>query len=95
MAMREYNTYDMYGLLQGLLEALGKHANAIPLQVRAGLAKSFVEALPEDPADVHFEEVRIKAPTQREQFKQLAAQRKPTTPTAPPKLSPLGEFIAH
>lgn len=93
MAMREYNTYDMYGLLQGLLDVLGKHANAIPLQARAELAKSLIEALPEDPADVHFEVApRV---TQHERFKQQAALREPTAPTVLPPLSPLGELIAH
>jgi hypothetical protein len=93
MAMRDYNTYDKYGLLQGLLDALSKHASAIPLQARVELAKSVIDALPEDPADVHIEVApRV---TQRERFKQLAAQRVPSTPTVLPKLSPLGEFIAH
>lgn len=91
--MRTYNKYDLYGLLQGLLDALGKHANAIPLQARAELAKSFIEALPEDPADVHVEV--IPRVTQHERFKQQAALREPTTPTVLPPLSPLGEFIAH
>jgi hypothetical protein len=79
--MREYNTYDMYGLLQGLLGALSKHASAIPLQARVELAKSVIDALPEDPADAHTEEVHIKAPTRYERFKQLAAQREPSPPT--------------
>ena len=93
--MREYNTYDKYGLLQGLLDALEKHANAIPLQVRVDIAKSVIDALPEDPEDIHIEEVHIKAPTQHERFKRQTALREPTTPTVLPKLSPLGEFIAH
>ena len=84
-----------YGLLQGLLDALGKHANAIPLQARVELAKSVIDALPEDPADVHIEEVHIKAPTRHERFKQLAAQREPSTPTVLPKLSLLGALIAE
>jgi hypothetical protein len=95
MAMREYNTYDKYGLLQGLLDALGKHTNAIPLQVRVELAESVIDALPEDPEDILIEEVHIKAPTQHERFKQQAAQREATKPTALPKLSPLGALIAH
>ena len=83
----------MHGLLQGLIDALGRHANAIPLQARAELAKSFIEALPEDPADVHFEVApRV---TQHEKFKLQAAQREPSTPTVLPKLSPLGSLIAH
>ena len=93
MAMREYNTYDMYGLLQGLLDALNKHASAIPLQARVELAKSVIDALPEDPADVHAEV--IPRVTQHERFKQQAALREPTIPTVLPPLSPLGEFIAH
>ena len=93
MAMRTYNTYDLYGLLQGLLDALGKHANAIPLQARVELAKSFIEALPEDPTGAHFEVApRV---TQHEQYKQQAAQREQTTPTVTPVLSPLGALIAH
>ena len=93
MAMREYNTYDKYGLLQGLLDALGKHTNAIPLQVRVEIAKGFIEALPEDPADVYIEVApRV---TQHEIFKQQAAQREATTPTVLPKLSQLGKMIAE
>jgi hypothetical protein len=91
MAMREYDTYDMYGLLQGLLEALGKHVSAIPLQVCVELAKSIVEALPTNPEDVHVEVApRI---TQRERYKQHANQNEPTA--TPPTLSPFGAFIAH
>ena len=93
MAVREYNTYDVYGLLQGLLDALAKHANAIPLQARVELATAFIRALPEHPKDLHAEvATRI---TQHERFKQQATMRELTTPTAPPKLSPLGEIIAH
>lgn len=85
--MREYNTYDMYGLLQGLLGALGKHANAIPLQVRADLATAFIRALPG-----HAEDIQVEA-TQREPIQQRRAHREPK-PVAP-KLSPLGEMFAH
>jgi hypothetical protein len=93
MAMREYNTYDLYGLLQGLLDALSRHTNAIPLQTRVELAMSIIEALPDDPADVHIEVApRV---TRYERSKQLTAQREQTTPTIPPKLSPLGELIAY
>lgn len=91
--MREYNTYDLHGLLQGLLDALGRHANAIPLQARAELAKSFIDALPNDPEDIQIE----VAPrmTRYERSKQHTAQREQATPTVPPNLSPLGAFIAH
>jgi hypothetical protein len=93
MAVRTYNTYDMYGLLQGILDALGKHANAIPLQVRADLATDFIEALPGHPEDTHVELApRI---TQQEKYKQQAVLRESTTPTVAPPLSPLGAFIAH
>lgn len=88
--MREYNTYDIQGLLQGLIEALDKHVSAIPLQVRVELAKSIVEALPTNPEDVHVEVApRV---TQRERYKQHANQNEPTVL---PTLSPLGAFIAH
>lgn len=91
--MREYNTYDLYGLLQGFLDALGRHTNAIPLQTRVELAKSIIDALPDDPADVHIEVApRV---TRFERSKQQATRREPPTPTVPPKLSPLGELIAH
>lgn len=91
--MRTYNTYDPYGLLQGLLDALGKHANTIPLQARVELAKSFIEALPESPGDVRYEiSPRV---TQHERYKQQAAQREQTTPTVLPNLSPLGAMFAE
>ena len=91
--MRTYNTYDTYGLLQELLDALGKHANAIPLQVRVDLATGFIEALPGHPEDTPVELVpRI---TQQEKYKQQAVLRESTTPTVAPPLSPLGAFIAH
>lgn len=93
MTMRTYNTYDLYGLLQGLLDALGKHANAIPLQQRVELAKGFIEALPEDPTGVHFE--LFPRMTQHERYKQQAAQREQTTPTVLPNLSPLGAMFAE
>ena len=89
MAMREYNTYDMYGLLQGLLDALGKHANAIPLQARVELAKSVIDALPGHPEDIVIEPAPTATPRQQR------ARRAPSTPTVLPPLSPLGEFIAH
>lgn len=93
MAMREYNTYDLYGLLQGLLDALGRHASAIPLQARVQLATDFIGALPE-----HAEDIRIEVTqrlTQRERYKQQTAQRELSTPTVLPTLSPLGALIAH
>lgn len=91
--MRTYNTYDLYGLLQGLLDTLGKHANAIPLQARVELAKVFIGALPEDPGDVYFEVTpRV---TQHERYKQQAALQEQTTPTTTPTLSPFGALIAH
>lgn len=85
--MRTYNTYDMYRLLQGLLDALGKHANAIPLQVRVDLATAFIRALPEYAEDIHVE------PKQRELPQQRRVHREPS-PVAP-KLSPLGERFAY
>ena len=85
--MRTYNTYDKYGLLQGLLDALGKHANAIPLQVRVDLATAFIRALPE-----HADDIQIEA-TQREPVQQRRVHREP--PPVAPQLSPLGEMFAH
>ncbi|MNY52803.1 hypothetical protein D3C86_1885080 [compost metagenome] len=87
MAVRNYNTYDMYGLLQGLLDALDKHANAIPLQVRVDLATAFIRALPEYADDIQSE------PAQRKPIQQRRVYREPN-PVAP-ELSPLGAFIAH
>ena len=94
MAMREYNTYDMYGLLQGLLDALGRHANAIPLQVRVELATAFIEAFPEHP-DNTLERTLETTPrtTQLEKYKQQAVPKEPM-PVAP-KLSQLGAMFAH
>ncbi|MDR6913529.1 hypothetical protein J2X66_000376 [Pseudomonas sp. 3296] len=89
--MREYNTYDKYGLLQGLLDALGKHTSAIPLQMRLDIAKGVIDALPEHSEDIHIPD--IPRVTQRERYRQQA----PVTisPTIVPTLSPLGAFIAH
>lgn len=91
--MRTYNTYDLYGLLQGLLDALGKHVSAIPLQARVELATAFVEALPEHPDEVRIEVAPRLSP--RERYKQQTGQREPQTPSTPPKLSPLGAIIAN
>jgi hypothetical protein len=88
--VREYNTYDKYGLLQGLLDALGKHAKAIPLQARVDIATDLIASLPEYAEDI----VVDVAPrmTQRERYKQQRATS--SSPTAP-TLSKLGEMIAH
>lgn len=87
MAMREYNTYDLYGLLQGVLDALSRHANAIPLQARADLATAFIRTLPE-----HAEDIQVEV-TEREK-PQLRRPKREPTPKAP-TLSPLGEMLAH
>jgi hypothetical protein len=87
MAMREYNTYDLHGLLQGLIDALGKHTNATPLQVRVDLATAFIRTLPEYADDIQIEAI------QREPVQQRRVHREPS-PIAP-KLSPLGEMFAH
>lgn len=92
--MRSYNAYDMCGLLQGLLDALGKHASAIPLQERVRLATELVNALPDTPEDIQVIE-QARPLTRAELYRQQRDNRPSATTSLPPLRSAYSRLIGE
>lgn len=92
--MRDYNTYDMCGLLQGLLDALSKHASAIPLQERVRLATELVNALPDAPSDIPVIE-QARPLTRAELYRQQRDNRPSAKTPVPPLQSAYSRLIGE